>query len=109
MVIYTECPTCHHKQAAKNIRSKCGELLDKAKPRQRVKGWLTIAVGFYFTWGNELFIQAGLHEISFPIFPKYCAISVKDISVPADINTTAKNIHLISNCTQIKAGRFVEI
>jgi len=63
----------------------------------RVKGWLTIAVGFYFTWGNELFFQAGLHEITFPIFPKHCAISVKDIDVPADINTTAKNIHLISN------------
>ena len=48
MAIYTECPTCHHKQAAKNMRSKCGELLNKAKPRQRVKGWLTIAVGFFY-------------------------------------------------------------
>ena len=86
-----------------------GELLDKAKPRQRVKGWLTLAVGFYFTWGNELFIQAGLHEISVTIFSKHWAISVKDIDVPADINTTAKDIYLISNCTQIKARRFVEI
>jgi len=30
-----------------------------------------IAVGFYFTWGNELFIQAGLHEISVTIFSKH--------------------------------------
>jgi len=33
---------------------------------------------------------------------------VKDIGVPADIKTIAKNIHLISNCPEMKAERFVE-
>jgi hypothetical protein len=40
---------------------------------------------------------------------KHCATSVKDIVVPADIKTIAKNFHLISNCAEMKAERFVEI
>ena len=76
----------------------------------RVKGWLTIAVGFYFAWGNELCNPSELHEISTAIFSKkHCAISVNDVGIPADINTTTKNIHLISNCTEIKAERFAKI
>ena len=37
MAIFTKGPTCHHKQAAKNKRSMCGEFLDKAKQSQKVK------------------------------------------------------------------------
>jgi len=39
----------------------------------------------------------------------YCTTSVKDLVVLADINTVAKNTHLISNCTGINAERFVDI
>jgi hypothetical protein len=38
----------------------------------------------------------------------YCATSVKDIEIRADINSTAKNTYLISNCTEIDAERFLE-
>jgi integrase len=40
MAILAECPTCHHKQAVKNKRCKCGEFLDKAKQGQKVKYWI---------------------------------------------------------------------
>jgi hypothetical protein len=33
----------------------------------------------------------------------HCTTAVKEIEVPADINSTAKNIFLISNCIEIKA------
>jgi hypothetical protein len=33
----------------------------------------------------------------------------KDLVVPADIKAIVRNIHLISNCTEIKAERFLEI
>jgi hypothetical protein len=54
-------------------------------------------------------IQAGLDEISLPIFLKHCATSVKYLVVPANMKTIAQNIHLILNCTEIKAQRFVDI
>jgi hypothetical protein len=58
---------------------------------------------------NQL-IQAGLHEISaVPIRLIHCAASGKDLVVPADIKTIAENIHLISNCAEVKAERWVEI
>jgi hypothetical protein len=57
---------------------------------------------------NQL-IQAGLHEISVPICLIHCAASGKDLVVPADIKTIAENIHLISNCAEVKAERWVEI
>jgi hypothetical protein len=40
---------------------------------------------------------------------KHCDTSVKDIVVPADIKTIAKNSHLNSNCTEMRAERFVDI
>jgi hypothetical protein len=40
---------------------------------------------------------------------KRCAPSVKDLVVLADIKAIATKIHLNSNCTEIKAERFVEI
>ena len=65
---------------------------------------------FILRGGTNYVIQAALHEIPVAIFSKkHCAISVKDVGIPADINTTTKNIHLISNCTEIKAAWFAKI
>jgi hypothetical protein len=53
---------------------------------------------------NKQDCQAIIHS-----FPKHCETSVKDLVAPADIKTISKNSHLISNCTEIKAERFVKI